>query len=86
MTLRRDIKRVTSWHLVVFGAAAVPRLPVAFPTALCQTGFWRTGSRLLASAFSARIDLPTLALSSCTDISTIVSLTALAAVATECRS
>lgn len=48
--------------------------------------FVENSDRLLASAFSACIDLPTLALSSCTDMSTISSLTALAAVATECRS
>lgn len=45
--------------------------------------FVENGSRLLASAYSACIDLPTLALSSCTDMSTIASLTTLAAVATE---
>lgn len=45
--------------------------------------FVENSSRLLASAFSACIDLPTLALSSCTDMSTIASLTTLAAVATE---
>lgn len=64
-------------------SAVTSRLAVAFLAALCQTGLWRTAADCCSQHFPPVLISPTLALSSCTDMSTIASLTALAAVATE---